>query len=105
MKKIENEIEIPFGAKDSELQEVTYYIPKGFHAEIDDGKVVIKQGELEPAWSEEDENIYARIIRRYTDYEGLIIRTKEKSVANKILDAMTQEETWLKSLKERMKGE
>jgi hypothetical protein len=35
LKKIENETEIPFGAKDSELQEVTYYIPKGFHAEID----------------------------------------------------------------------
>ena len=33
--------EIPFGAKDSELQEATYYIPKGFHAEINDDKVVI----------------------------------------------------------------
>ena len=55
VKKIENEIEIPFGAKDSELQEVTYYIPKGFHAEIDDDKVVIKKGEKSTAWSEEDE--------------------------------------------------
>jgi len=36
--------EIPFGAKDSELQEATYYIPKGFHAEIDGNKVVIKKG-------------------------------------------------------------
>ena len=43
--EIEDEIEIPFGAKDSELQEVTYYIPKGFHAEIDGDKVVIKKGE------------------------------------------------------------
>lgn len=41
---IEDEIEIPFGAKDSELQEETYYIPKGFHAEIDGDKVVIKKG-------------------------------------------------------------
>ena len=36
--------EIPFGAKDSELQEATYYIPKGFHVEIDGNKVVIKKG-------------------------------------------------------------
>ena len=42
-------IEIPFGANDSELQEVTYYIPKGFHAEIDDDKVVIKKGEKSAA--------------------------------------------------------
>ena len=26
------DIEIPFGAKDSELQEVFYHIPEGFHA-------------------------------------------------------------------------
>ena len=54
LKKIENEIEIPFGAKDSELQEATYYIPKVFHAEIDDDKVVFKKGEKSTAWSEED---------------------------------------------------
>jgi len=47
--------EIPLGAKDSELQEATYFIPKGFHAEIDDDKVVIKKGEKPTAWSEEDE--------------------------------------------------
>lgn len=35
--------EIPFGANDSELQEVDYYIPKGFHAEIKDDRVVIKK--------------------------------------------------------------
>jgi hypothetical protein len=52
LKKIENEIEIPYGAKDSELQEDTYYIPKGFHAEIDDDKVVIKKGEKPTEWSE-----------------------------------------------------
>lgn len=47
--------EIPFGAKDSELQEATYFIPKGFYAEIDDDKVVIKKGEKPATWSEEDE--------------------------------------------------
>ena len=49
--------EIPFGAKNSELQEAIYYIPKGFHAEIDDDKVVIKKGEKPAAWSEEDEDV------------------------------------------------
>ena len=59
LKKIEDEliadVEIPFGAKDSELEEVFYSIPNGFHAEIEDDKVVIKKGEQKPAWSEEDE--------------------------------------------------
>ena len=49
LRKIENEIEIPFGAKDSELQEATYYIPKGFHAEIEGNNVIIKKGEQKPA--------------------------------------------------------
>lgn len=50
-------------------------------------------------WSEEDEEMYARVVRRYTDYEGVIMRTKEESVAAKMLDAMAQEEIWLKSLR------
>ena len=62
LKKIKNDIEIPFGAKDSELQEATYYIPKGFHAEIDDDKVVIKKGEKPAEWSEDDECIKKRLI-------------------------------------------
>lgn len=44
LKKIEQTIEIPFGVKDSELQEFTYYIPEGYHAEINDNVVVIKKG-------------------------------------------------------------
>lgn len=36
-------IEIPFGANDSELQEVSYDIPEGFYAEIKDDRVVIKK--------------------------------------------------------------
>lgn len=46
LKKIEQTIEIPFGAKDSELQEATYYIPDGYHAEINGNEVVIKKGEI-----------------------------------------------------------
>ena len=38
-------IEIPFGAKDSELQEATYYIPDGYHAEINGNEVIIKKVE------------------------------------------------------------
>ena len=53
--------EIPFGAKDSELQEATYNIPKGFYAEIDSDKVVIKKGRQKPTWSEEDESILQAI--------------------------------------------
>lgn len=49
-------------------------------------------------WSKEDEEMYARIVRRYTDYEGVIMRTKEDSIANKMLDAMAQEEIWLKQV-------
>lgn len=39
------DFEIPFGAKDSELIEESYYIPKGYHAEISKDKVTIKKGE------------------------------------------------------------
>lgn len=42
------DVEIPFGAKDSELQEVSYYIPEGFHAEIESNRVIIKRGEPKP---------------------------------------------------------
>lgn len=38
-------IDIPFGAKDSELQEATYYIPDGYHAEINGNEVIIKKDE------------------------------------------------------------
>ena len=91
LKKIENEIEIPFGAKDSELQEVTYYIPKGFHAEIDDNKVVIKKCEKPAAWSEEDE-------RMYRGLHNLIYSTQ-------YCDSRKELSDWLKSIKQRIKGE
>ena len=37
--------DIPFGEKDYELHEATYFIPEGFHAEIERDKVIIKRGE------------------------------------------------------------
>lgn len=92
LKNIEDEIEIPFGAKDSELQEDIYYIPKGFHAEIDDDKVVIKKGEKPTEWSDEDEEnlqhccmaISADSLHTYEDKQEM--------------------EVWLKSLKNRIGG-
>jgi len=47
MKKNFIEIEIPFGAKDSELYQFTYKIPDGYSAEIKDGKVIVKKKESE----------------------------------------------------------
>ncbi len=88
LKKIENEITIPFGAKDSELQEAIYYIPKGFHAEIDDDKVVIKKGE-NVAWSEEDEGRLQSCLN-ILQAKGIIGVTD------------TINTKWLKSLKQRL---
>ena len=85
-------LEIPFGAKDSELQEATYYIPKGFHAEIDDDKVVIKKGEKSAAWGEEDKTMRENIEGALDCYEGMVAEDWEK------------EKKWLKSLKNRIGG-
>ena len=46
-RKYKEAIEIPFGAKDSELQEWVFTIPEGMEAEIKDGKVIIKRAESE----------------------------------------------------------
>jgi len=89
LKKIEDKIEIPFGAKDSELQEATYYIPKGFHAEIDDNKVVIKKGEKPTAWSEYDEINLEKAI-------WYVENPSPMAVKNSMLVE------WLKSLKGRV---
>jgi hypothetical protein len=88
LKKIENKIEIPFGAKDSELQEATYYIPKGFHAEIDNDKVVIKKGGKPTAWSEEDKSILE-------DIKAAVASYWDEMTEDTILD-------WLKSFKDRV---
>ena len=59
LKKIEQTIEIPFGAKDSELQEATYHIPDGCHAEINGNEVVIKKGKQKTTWKPTEEQIEA----------------------------------------------
>ena len=91
-KKIEDEIEIPFGAKDSELQEATYYIPDGFHAEIDDDKVVIKKGEKPAAWSDEDEEMAEDLIKGCVSVEK----------AHHFIHTPKEVADWLKSLKDRI---
>lgn len=49
-------IEIPFGAKDSELKGWEYTIPEGMEAEIKDGKIIVREKE------NEDERIRREII-------------------------------------------
>ena len=44
---MEDTIEIPFGAKNSELIEATYHIPEGMEAIVDGDKVVIRKKESE----------------------------------------------------------
>lgn len=39
------EVEIPFGAKDSELKAWGYTIPEGMEAEIKDGKIIVREKE------------------------------------------------------------
>ena len=53
---MEKTIEIPFGAKDSELKGWEYTIPEDMEAEIKDGKIIVKQKESE------DERIRKHII-------------------------------------------
>lgn len=43
METYEQKIEIPFGAKDSELQGWTYTIPDGMEAEIKTGQIIVKK--------------------------------------------------------------
>ena len=76
------------------MQEATYCIPKGFHAEIDDDKVVIKKGLKSVAWSEEDEMITLSI-EQVMNCASLLNIVPEK--INKV-------RTWLKSIKQRIGG-
>jgi hypothetical protein len=54
-------IEIPFGAKDSELCGWEYTIPKGFVASIENGKIIVKKEEVE------DEKIRKALIDYFDD--------------------------------------
>lgn len=88
------DVEIPFGAKDSELEEVTYDIPKGYHAEIEDNKVVIKKGEQKSAeWSKEDE-FHFKSIESTIEYCKNEVAENDEARYNEDLN-------WLKSLKDR----
>lgn len=87
------DIEIPYGAKDSELQEVCYNIPEGFHADIEGNKVIIKKGEKKSNWSEEDEDMRYKataVIHR------LCAKGKEYVWSIKTLEKLFY---WLKSLR------
>ena len=95
LKKIENEIEIPFGAQDSELQEVSYYIPEGFHAEIDDNGVIIKKGKKPAAWSEEDST-------HYDDICEILINLIHSETAKVNKDVVQRDLNWLTSIKQRI---
>ena len=88
------DFEIPFGAKDSELIEESYYIPKGYHAEISKDKVTIKKGERKPAWSEEDEMITLSIKQIVTC----------ASFLNIVPETLDKIDKWLNSLKQRIGG-
>lgn len=103
LKRIEDETEIPYGAKDSELMEASYYIPKGFHAEIDRDKVVIKKGEKPTAWSEEDnddmimaESMLSNLIV-YIRADDNLTKAQKHSREGEILWLVS----WLKSLKDK----
>jgi len=87
---VTRDIEIPFGAKESELQEATYYIPQGYYAKIESDKVVIKKGEQKTAWSEDDE---------------LVVKDIEEAITN-YWHGYTQDILldWLKPLKQRIGG-
>ena len=57
-------IEIPFGAKDSELVEATYFIPEDMGAVIDGNKVIIRKKESE------DEKIKKEILEYFYQFEN-----------------------------------
>lgn len=59
MEDYEKNIEIPFGANDSELGGFEYTIPEGYEAEIKDGKVIVRKTESE------DEKIRKEIINYF----------------------------------------
>lgn len=122
------EIEIPFGAKDSELQEWSYNIPEGYTAEIKDGKVTVRLAKNEDnderirkiitlaliASEEELSDFYSvhNITRKEcTDWlekqktkQKFEWSEEDKKIAETICkegDLKPSEQRWLKSLPER----
>ena len=90
LNKIDNEIEIPFGANDSVLHEVTYFIPKVFYSDIDDDEVVIKKCEKPTAWSDQDEENLQQSIEAIMAAGYYTLEDKEELCK------------WVESLKERV---
>ena len=89
-------VDFGYNAKDSDLQEVTYFIPNGFHAEMDGNKVVIKQGGQKPAkWTEEDE----AHLHSITTHLGQWIERHPNTCG---ADIQCKNLAWLESLKQRM---
>lgn len=82
------EIEIPFGAFDSETIGWTYTIPEGFTAKIEDGKIVVEK-KAESA----DEEIINGIIRNleYLLHNTFCAEETKRNLENRI--------NWLKSLR------
>lgn len=111
-------IEIPFGANDSELQEWSYSIPEGFRAEIEGDKVVIKKGEQKPtdeemkellrtehekgradvltemqksvAWNKEDDNCLSTIIAEFSKCAGKSVSKDEWMRCNDFLNSLKE---------------
>ena len=80
-------IEIPFGAKDSELKGWEYTIPEGMEAEIKDGKIIVR--EKKPALTEFEQMLYSI----FDAYNGLKIDIKAAVDVNaKILLELAKKE-------------
>lgn len=75
------EIEIPFGAKDSELKGWEYTIPEGMEAEIKDGKIIVKEKKPELTDFEIaiDDLLYYCVGEKYTHADTIAV-TKENSL-------------------------
>ena len=75
----------------------------GFNREVricNDGIAWIeKQGTKKPAWSEEDEDVINHLLNICTGAKGY------RQFAGCLHDDITKYQIWLKSLKDRMKGE
>ena len=61
-------IEIPFGAKDGELECWEYNIPEGYTARIENGKIIVKKEESE------DEKIRKEILEYFQQFENEKLR-------------------------------
>lgn len=69
------EIDIPFGAKDSELKGWKYTIPEGYTAEIKDGEIIVKSAESD------DERLRKMLIARVRTAEELNEELREWIIA------------------------